>query len=217
MKTGLVDILAFIGSSKSADRIIKDHPNPHRLKLFLQLEGKNLGIVTRYADLSVAADEVLTGSVSFNGQRCTAIKLVVVHESVVEEFNKIFVKKIKNLKSGLPWEEGVSITPLPEPNKTASMNELISDAVSKGAQVLTGGQISGNLMTPAVVFPVTSDMRLWHEEQFGPVIPIATYRSFDEIYDYLAKMPYGQQASIFSNDASSVSELVDVLATTVGR
>ena len=121
MKTGLIDVLAFIGSSGSADKIIKDHPHPHRLKLFLQLEGKNLGIVTPTADLSIAVEEILIGSLSFNGQRCTAIKLIMVHESIASEFNKLFLQRVKKIKFGLPWEQDVFITPLPEPNKTDAM------------------------------------------------------------------------------------------------
>ena len=223
MKTGEIDVLSFIGGSGSADRIIKDHPHPHRLKLFLQLEGKNLGIVTPTADLDVAAAESIVGTTSYNGQRCTAIKLLMVHESVAKEFNDKFIQKISDLKSGNPWDENgqVKITPLPEPNKIEKMKELITDAEQKGSNLINkhmgGGKVRGNIMEPAVMFPVTSDMRLWHEEQFGPVIPIATYKSLDEIYDYLAKMPYGQQASIFTKDAKSVANLVDILSTTVGR
>lgn len=172
MRTGEVDMLAFIGGASTADTLIKEHPAPHRLKLFLQLEGKNLAIVMPDADLDVAAEQVMTGSTSFNGQRCTAIKLVMVHESIKTAFLDKLVKQIDGLKAGLPWEAGVSITPLPEENKTEDMNALISDAVSKGAKVVNegggGGEIAGALMRPAVVYPVTQEMRLFHEEQFGP-------------------------------------------------
>jgi glyceraldehyde-3-phosphate dehydrogenase (NADP+) len=72
------------------------------------------------------------------------------------------------------------------------MQALIDDAVDKGAAVVNaafgGGEVTGNLMKPAIVYPVTSEMRLWHEEQFGPVIPVATYSSLDNVYDYLANM-----------------------------
>jgi glyceraldehyde-3-phosphate dehydrogenase (NADP+) len=117
----------------------------------------------------VAAAEVLIGSTSYNGQRCTAIKLVMLHESVVDAFFEQFLPRIASLKGGLPWDDGVSITPLPEPNKTQHMKALIADAISKGAKLLNedtgGGKVKGNLMHPAVVFPVTSDMLLWEEEQ----------------------------------------------------
>ncbi|KAJ1389737.1 Aldehyde/histidinol dehydrogenase [Ochromonadaceae sp. CCMP2298] len=98
--------------------------------------------------------------------------------------------------------------------------ELIADAVSKGAKVLNegGGDLYGNLVRPAVVYPVTGDMRLWGEEQFGPVIPIAVYDDIEEVYRYIADTPYGQQASIFTtNTDSQAAALLDVLSTAVGR
>lgn len=160
-----LDVLAFIGGSKAADALIKEHPHPHRLKVFLQLEGKNLGIILPDADVQTAVDQVTIGSTTYNGQRCTAIKLVFVHESLKDKFIPAFLDKIASLVPGLPWEANVSITPLPEPSKPGYLRDLIEDAKSKGASVLNencgGGELSGALMRPAVVYPVTSDMRLW--------------------------------------------------------
>mmetsp|Transcript_12138 Transcript_12138/g.10319 ORF Transcript_12138/g.10319 Transcript_12138/m.10319 type:complete len:156 (+) Transcript_12138:747-1214(+) len=155
MRSGKIDLFAFIGGSKTADNVIKEHPHPHRLRLFLQLEGKNLGIVTPSADIDKAVDECVLGSLSFNGQRCTAIKLIMVHRSIADVFVPKLADKISSLKCGLPWEEGVKITPLPEAKKPTSMEELITDAVSNGAKVINehmgGGEIHGSLMRPAVV------------------------------------------------------------------
>jgi len=78
MASGKVDMLGFIGGSKAADALIGAHPKPHRLKVFSQLEGKNMGIVLKDADLTVAAAQCKDGATSYNGQRCTAIKLIVV-------------------------------------------------------------------------------------------------------------------------------------------
>jgi len=221
MKSGSVDVLAFIGGSTAADAIIKDHPQPHRLKLFLQLEGKNLGIVLPDADLDVAAEQIIIGATSYNGQRCTAIKLVFVHESLVASFLPKLVAKVASLKVGLPWEKGVQITPLPEHKKPAYLQDLVADAVSKGATVINaehgGGTQAGPLMTPAIVFPVTSAMRLWYEEQFGPVIPVAIYSDVDQLYAFLRETHYGQQAAVFTTHSSSAAPLLDVLATSVGR
>lgn len=221
MGSGDIDVLAFIGGSSAADLVIKAHPHPHRLKVFLQLEGKNLGIVMPDADIDVAVKQVTLGSTSYNGQRCTAIKLVMVHKSRAEEFMAKFATSVNALKWGLPWNAGVAITPLPEPNKPQYLQDVIADAVSKGASVVNapqgGGELYGALMRPAIVYPVTSEMRLWHEEQFGPVIPVAVYENIEEVYDYLAKMPYGQQAAVFTSDAKTSAPLIDVLSTVVGR
>ena len=106
MKSGKIDVLAFIGGSRAADAIIKDHPNPHRLKVFLQLEGKNLGVVLPDADLDVAVEQVTIGSTTYNGQRCTAIKLVMVHRSVIDPFLSRLKSNFKRLKYGMPWDDG---------------------------------------------------------------------------------------------------------------
>jgi glyceraldehyde-3-phosphate dehydrogenase (NADP+) len=222
MKTGYIDMIAFIGSSSAADSILKDHPTPHRLNSFLQLEGKNVGVVLPDANIDTAVEQITLGSLSYNGQRCTAIKLVIVHESRLEEFLNKFTIRVDSLVSGLPWIPKVSITPLPEGTKKLKYLEaLISDAVEKGARIVNevngGGHIYGNLMKPAIICPVTKDMKLYHEEQFGPVVPITTYSSTQELLDYFASTPYGLQAALFTENPITAAPLVDVLSTCVGR
>lgn len=221
MRTGDIDILAFIGGSNTADLLIKEHPAPHRLKIFLQLEGKNLGIIYPDADLDLTVEQIVLGATSYNGQRCTAIKLVMVHESIAEKFLNLLIEKVSDLKVGLPWTEGVIITPLPEADKPIYLQALIADAVDKGASVSNaakgGGELSGSLMRPAIVYPVTKSMRLWSEEQFGPVIPVGVYKDINEIYEYYKDTIFGQQASIFTLNAVVAGPLLDILSTAVGR
>ena len=221
MQTGSIDVLAFIGGAQAADAIIKEHPHPHRLKLYLQLESKNLGIVFPDADLDTAVKEITVGATSFNGQRCTTLKLIFVHKSLISEFLPRLTEAVAALRVGMPWEPKVKITPLPDPEKPKHLGELIADAVNKGAQIVNsdraGGEFVDLIMHPAILYPVTADMRLWSEEQFGPVIPIAEYEDLGEVCDYITHSPFGQQASLFTSDASSCSALVDVLANVVTR
>ena len=217
MRTGLVDALALIGGSKTADAVMREHPAPHRLRTFLQLDAKNVGIVTAGAPLDVAVAQTVVGSTSYNGQRCTAIKLILVHASVAEEFIAKFVPAVAALRAGLPWDDGVAITPLPEPNKPAYLQELVANAVAQGAAVLGGGTLGGALLAPTVVYPVRPGMRLWAEEQFGPVIPIGTYSDDAELAAYFRSAPFGQQAALFVGDAAAAAPLVDLLSSTVGR
>lgn len=216
-----VDIFAFIGGSKAADLLLREHPAPHRLKVCLSLEGKNLGIVTHDADVDLAVDQCVLGSLTYNGQRCTAIKLIFVHETVSSVFIQKFKAKVSQLKSGLPWEDGVQITPLPEPKRPGFLLELINDACTKGSKVINqdtgGGERRGNIISPAIVFPVDSSMRLWHEEQFGPVVPIAVYTDISEVTSYIEHTAYGQQAAIFSSSEQTIAPLIDILSTAVGR
>lgn len=219
MKTGKVDILALIGNSKSANAIQANHPYKNRLRLVLGLEAKNPGIVLPDADLDLAIDECITGSTSFNGQRCTALKVLYVHEHIVDKFNKRFAERVDALKFGNPWEKGVKLTPLPEPGKPAYIQELIDDAVAKGATVLNdkGGETTENYIFPAVLYPVTKEMRVYQEEQFGPVIPIVSFKNIQEPLDDMAESNYGQQVSVFGSEIKTLAPLIDTLVNLVCR
>mmetsp|Transcript_48970 Transcript_48970/g.126277 ORF Transcript_48970/g.126277 Transcript_48970/m.126277 type:complete len:544 (+) Transcript_48970:82-1713(+) len=221
MKTGLVDCLGFIGGAKATDALIVQHPQPHRLKIFSQLEGKNIAIVLPDADLDVAAEQIVMGSLNYNGQRCTACKLVMAHTSVNDALMAKVVKRIADLKKGLPWESNVKITPLPEPAKPDYLETVIADAVSKGAKVVNadnqGGSRAGALFMPAVVCPVTPAMRLFTEEQFGPVVPFAPYSDIKEVDAAVRASWNGQQSAIFTKDPVQAAPLIDMLANVVGR
>ena len=218
MKTGAIDVLALIGHSSSAVSLQDQHPNKNRLRLVLGLEAKNPGIILPDADLDHTIKECISGTLSYNGQRCTALKVLYVHESIVDEFNRRFSKAVDELQYGMPWED-TFLTPLPEPSKPAYLQELIKDAKANGAKVLNkkGGQLSENYSYPAVMYPVTEKMKLYHEEQFGPVIPIISYKEIDEPLDAMAASEYGQQVSLFGRDVTKLGPLVDTLANLVCR
>jgi len=219
MQSGKVDVLALIGNSKSANALQNQHPKSNRLRLVLGLEAKNPAIVLKDADLDLAIDECIAGSTSFNGQRCTALKVLYVHEDVVEEFNKRFSAKVDALPFGNPWEDGAKLTPLPEPDKPAYIQELIDDATAKGAKVINakGGETTDNYIFPAVLFPVTKDMRVFQEEQFGPVIPVVPFSDIEEPLDDMAASNYGQQVSLFGQDVKTLAPLIDTLVNLVCR
>ncbi|MCY1407326.1 NADP-dependent glyceraldehyde-3-phosphate dehydrogenase [compost metagenome] len=219
MASGKVDIFAFIGTNKAASDLKKLHPRPHRLRAALGLDAKNPGIVLPEVDLDNAVNEAVTGALSFNGQRCTALKILFVHEQVVERFIEAFNHKLASLKPGMPWEPGVALTPLPEPGKTDYLNGLVSDAIDKGASIVNpgGGQTRGSFFYPAVLYPVNPAMRVYQEEQFGPVVPVVPYRDLETVIDYVLESDFGQQLSIFGTDPAQVGRLVDTFANQVGR
>lgn len=219
MKTGKVDVLALIGNSKSANAIQANHPYKNRLRLVLGLEAKNPGIVLPDADLDLAINECITGSTSFNGQRCTALKVLYVHEHIVDKFNKRFAERVDALKFGNPWEDSVKLTPLPEPGKPAYIQELIDDALEKGAKIINkkGGETTENYIYPAVLYPVSKEMRVYEEEQFGPVIPIVSFKNIQEPLDDMAESNYGQQVSVFGSEVKTLAPLIDTLVNLVCR
>ena len=222
MRSGVVDMLGFIGGSKACDALIGEHPAVHRLRVFSQLEGKNFGVVLADADLDVAAKQCALGATSYNGQRCTAIKLMLVHRSVHDAFVAKLLEHVGALAAGLPWAPGVAITPLPEPSKPTYLEELVADALAGGATIANagaggGGVLRGALLAPPVVVGVTPSMRLFHEEQFGPVLPVAAFDDVAEVHAAVRASWNGQQAALFTRDPAAAAPLIDMLSTVVGR
>jgi glyceraldehyde-3-phosphate dehydrogenase (NADP+) len=219
MASGKVDALAFIGSSRAATSLKKLHPKPHRLRSILGLEAKNPGIILPDADLNLAVNECVLGTLSYNGQRCTALKILFVHAQIVDVFLERFCEAISTLKFGMPWGKGVTLTPLPEREKPKYFTELIEDAKQLGAQIINkgGGTVNETFFYPAVMYPVSSQMRLYREEQFGPVIPVIAFDDIEVPIQYIVDSDYGQQVSIFGRDASTIAKLVDPLVNQVCR
>lgn len=219
MQSGKVSVLAFIGTSRVADTLRKQHPEPHQLRCVLGLDAKNPAIVLPDADLALAVKECILGSLSFNGQRCTALKLLFVHEQVVGKFLDLLSTETAKLKVGMPWEQGVRITPLAEPGKPSYLSELINDATQKGARVVNpnGGKEKLSLLTPAVLYPVTKEMRIYSEEQFGPVIPVVPFTDIETPISYMVSSNFGQQVSLFGTDPETIAKLIDPLVNQVCR
>lgn len=219
METGKIDVFAFIGTNKGANELKKLHPKSHRLKAILGLDAKNPAIVLPDADLDNAVSECITGSLSFNGQRCTALKILFVHRSIVDQFISKFNDSVKKLKPGMPWDNGAGLTPLPEPGKVEYLQALVDDAKQHGAKVVNenGGDHLHTFFYPAVMYPVNAKMRLYSEEQFGPVIPIVPFDDDQEAIDYVVNSNFGQQVSIFGTASKRIAVLIDAFSNQVGR
>jgi len=219
MKSGQINVLTLIGSSKVANELKKLHPKVNRLRAILGLDAKNAAIITSKADINLAVQETVLGSLSFNGQRCTALKIIFIHSSLADVFLKELADAVAKLKFGMPWEVGVALTPLPEPHKPAYLKDCIADALTHGAKVINenGGETVESLVYPAIVYPVTKEMKLYTEEQFGPVIPVVPFDDLEEPIQYLIDSTHGQQVSIFSDDNEEVAALIDPLVNQVSR
>jgi len=219
VSSGRINVLAFIGSSKVADILKSQHPQPQRLRSVLGLDAKNPAIVLPDADMDLTVTECVKGSLLFNGQRCTALKILFVPSRTAESFLARFAAEIKKLKIGMPWDQDVTITPLPEQDKTDYLTGLVEDAKQHGARIVNehGGAVNKTFFYPAILYPVTRQMRIYHEEQFGPVVPVVPYNDIEEPIRYCIESSYGQQASIFGNDAGVIANLVDILVNQVCR
>jgi glyceraldehyde-3-phosphate dehydrogenase (NADP+) len=219
MESGKIDVFAFIGTNKGANDLKKLHPKPHRLKAILGLDAKNPAIVLPDADLDNAVAECIMGALSFNGQRCTALKIIFVHKAVLDSFVQKLNEGIRKIKPGMPWDSGVSLTPLPEPGKVEYLRELVDDAKKHGAKIMNegGGEYRNTFFYPAVLYPVNEKMRLYSEEQFGPIVPIVSFDQDQEAIRYVVNSNFGQQVSIFGQDSKRVAKLMDAFVNQVGR
>jgi len=203
------------------------------LRSILGLDAKNPAIVLKDAKLNLTISEIVSGSLSFNGQRCTALKIIFVERSISDDFLNQFLAKVKEIKIGLPWDNSF-ITPVAEKNKPSQIYHLTSDAITKGAKAfIDGREISLNdlenllpsdedktytqLVKPVILYNVNENMDIYHIEQFGPIVPIVTFESIGKPLSYIINSNYGQQASIFSNDPEKIAKIIDPLMNQVSR
>ena len=119
----------------------------------------------------------------------------------------------------MPWDTGVALTPMAEPGKTEYLRDLVDDAILHGAKVINphGGETLHTFFYPAVVYPVNDKMKVYSEEQFGPVIPVLSFDHEEEAVRYVVKSHVGQQISIFGKDSKKIGALIDAFANQVGR
>lgn len=220
MTSGSIDVLAFIGSSKVANALKLQHPRPNRLRSILGLDAKNPAIILADAPFETSIDETIKGALSFNGQRCTALKLIYVHESIADKWTKELAERVSKLKVGMPWDPGVKITPLPDVYKPQELRKMVEQAIEDGGQLHhpeTALQGQGSLVRPAVISGVKASHELAQVEQFGPVIPVITFNEIDEVIDQVVASQFGMQASLFGRCPKQLGELVDALSNQVAR
>lgn len=203
-----VDFINFTGSTEIGRRISKITT---MVPLLMELGGKDAAIVLENADLDLAANNIVAGAYSYSGQRCTAVKRILVVDSVADELVEKVKAKITKLKVGNPLEEDVDIVPLIDTKSADFVEELIKDASDKGAKLLLGGNREGNLVYPTLFDNVTTEMRLAWEEPFGPVLPIIRVKSKDEAIAIANRSEYGLQSSVFTQDINEAFYVADRL------
>lgn len=220
IRSGKIDTLAFIGSSRVANQLKIGHPEPHRFRGVLGLDAKNPAIIMEDADLDIAVSECVKGSLSFNGQRCTALKIIFVHRNIRKKFVDKMLAAVNSLQLGMPWDPGVTITPIADSKTLTNLNEYVQTAIKDGAVLVNperGGQLFGSFFTPALLANVSWDSRISNEEQFGPIVPIVDYDRIEQVMDYVVKSPFGMQASLFGSNPDSLGSMIDALANQVCR
>lgn len=204
-----VNFINFTGSTPIGERIGK---LAGMRPIMLELGGKDSAIVLEDADIALAAKNIVAGAFGYSGQRCTAVKCVLVMESVADQLVAEIKGLVEKLLIGMP-EDNADITPLIDTKAADFVEGLVNDAADKGAQALTEIKRDGNLICPILFDRVTTDMRLAWEEPFGPVLPVIRVSSVEEAISISNQSEYGLQASIFTTNfpqAFAIAEKLEV-------
>lgn len=200
-----IDFINFTGSTEIGQRIGE---LAGMKPILMELGGKDAAIVLEDADLTLAADNIVAGAFSYSGQRCTAVKRVLVVDKVANNLVDLLKVRVEKLKSGNPINEEVDIVPLIDNKSADFVMSLIDDSLKKGATLLAGGKREENLVYPTLIDNVTTDMKLAWDEPFGPVLPIIRVKDKHEAIELTNNSEYGLQASVFTqniNDAFYIS------------
>ena len=202
-----VNFINFTGSTPIGERIGR---LAGMRPIMLELGGKDAALVLEDADLEHAAKQIVAGAFSYSGQRCTAIKRVIVLESVADTLVTLLQAEVAKLTVGDPFDNA-DITPVIDNASADFIWGLIEDAQEKGAQALTPIKREGNLLWPVLFDQVTKDMKVAWEEPFGPVLPIIRVASVEEAIAFANESEFGLQSSVFTNDFKKAFEIAEKL------
>jgi succinate-semialdehyde dehydrogenase/glutarate-semialdehyde dehydrogenase len=206
--------LSFTGSTEVGRRLIEQSAQ-QILRVSMELGGNAPFVVFDDADLDAAVEGAVIAKMRNVGEACTAANRFHVHESVAEEFAGRLAERMGAMKVGRGTEPDVDVGPLIDENQRDKVEELVTDAVSRGAHVPVGGKRlegPGYFFEPTVLVDVADDARLLREEIFGPVAPIATFSSEEEALAAANRTEYGLVAYVYTRDlgrAIRVSEGIE--------
>ena len=202
-----VNFINFTGSTPIGERIGR---LAGMRPIMLELGGKDAALVLDDADLEHAAKQIVAGAFSYSGQRCTAIKRVIVLDSVADTLVTLLQEEVAKLTVGDPFDNA-DITPVIDNASADFIWGLIEDAQEKGAQALTPIKREDNLLWPVLFDQVTKDMKVAWEEPFGPVLPIIRVANVEEAIAFANESEFGLQSSVFTNDFKKAFEIAEKL------
>ena len=192
----------FTGSTH-VGKIIAQHAAKHLKPALLELGGKNPMVVLDDADMDEAVTAAAFGSYFNQGQICMSTDRIIVSRKVADEFVTKLTAKVKSMRAGKPGEEGAVLAAMVTPEAAKRIAAMVEDALAKGAKVTTGAtKVDGSIMQPALIDGATSDMKVYQEESFGPIVSVLRADSDDEAVKLANDSEYGLSAAVFSRDIS---------------
>jgi len=211
-------VITMIGSTETGKKVIAESTTSIK-KLGMELGGNAPFIIFEDADFDTALNLAVILSFWNSGQICVAANRILVHKNIYDKFLKAFVKRTSELKVGFGTKDNpdVFMGPVVSRSDRDRMFDLVEDAVSKGATLEYGGKIpegfpeKGNWIEPTVVSGITSEMRLFRQETFGPVAGIMSFETDDEVLELANDTDYGLASYIFTNNHKRIERFTDEL------
>lgn len=200
-----VDLVTFTGSARVGKEIAA---TAGYKRTCLELGGHSPLIVLADADLDLAAKLACEGSFRNSGQRCTAVRRILVQQSVLADFTERFLKLAQTYTCGDPSDEATVVGTVIDEPAAKSLEAAIQDAISRGAKLLHGGARQGALLPPTILANVQRDSTLGTCECFGPIAPIFVARDLDDAIDYTNATPYGLSSGIVTRSLESAIKAV---------
>ena len=205
----IVRKVTFTGST-AVGKQLASLAGTHMKRATMELGGHSPAIVCADADVNVAVKILSANKFRNAGQVCISPTRFLVHESVYDQFVEGFVKSAESLKVGNGLDEGINMGPLAHDRRLTAIEGFVADAVEKGAKILTGGKRKGNkgyFFEPTVMTDVSKDSRIMNEEPFGPLAPINSFSSIDEVVEEANRLNYGLAAYAYTNSAKTAQHL----------
>jgi len=209
----LVRKISFTGSTPVGKLLMKQSADTVK-RVSMELGGNAPFIVFDDADIDKALDGAIASKYRNTGQTCVCANRFIVHEAVAESFANALAERSSMLKVGDGLDEGVQQGPLINDAALEKVKSLVADAVEKGAKVLTGGQphaLGGNFFEPTVLTDLDDSMAIAHEEIFGPVCPVFTFKTDQQAIEIANSTPYGLAAYFYSQDMNRIWNVAGAL------
>ncbi len=207
--------LSFTGSTEVGRKLIAQAAEGV-LRVSMELGGNAPFVVFDDADLDKAVTGAMAAKFRNIGQACTAANRFIVHASVKDEFARRITERVSAMKIGRGTEDGVEIGPLIDNDAVAKADELVQDAVTRGATLTTGGKVlvgDGSFYEPTVLTDVVDGSAILREEIFGPVLAIATFETEEEAVQMANNTEYGLESYVFTEDLARGHRMIDALET----
>lgn len=203
-----VELVSFTGSVAVGKRIAQ---TAGYKKVVLELGGNDPLIVLEDADMETAVLLAAEGSYRNSGQRCTAVKRILVHEKIADEFTRRLAAKTAEYVCGDPLDDKTRVGTVIDKNSAIYLETVLREAVSAGARVLTGGKRSGALFEPTVVADVPRDCRMVVCESFGPLAPVIKVRDLEDAIQLANATAYGLSSGVVTNNLAHATRAIQKL------